>query len=292
MSRLVVSYLMVTVILMGASSAWARSLKDLDECGIHGRLLKVKNSTNEMIPNGEYLQVTSMEPLQCSRWDWIFLADQEVYDRMRRILNTGTQLLIAAPEPVKLDGQLTEIKALTLRANSEAVGQFTPTLNQSQHALLVTPQTNIYTFHHELRHLGDYLTRGDKIFDILGELDLNYKDLFTIHDFVLEISAYGEQFRRMMNANRSFEFTFKNNSAFLADGNEVRKKELAKHRQYFRKNYAEPMRALIDYLHYAHPSRAQKVRRALVDLVSSDDLHATGVRDLFPELPDCEKLLL
>lgn len=287
MSRLIP----IIILLLSGHAAWAHSFKDLFDCGIRGRVIKVNHSTNEMIPNGEYLQVTSMEPLSCSSWDWIFLADPEVYNRMRKILNTGTQLLLSAPGPISVDGHVVELQALTLRARSEAVGHFSPVLNLNHHALLVTPQTNIYGFIHELRHLGDYTSRGDKIFDTLDHLDLDYHASTTILQFVLETSAYAEQFRRLMSANRSMEYVYRNRTALLVAGETSRKKDLSNHRRYFRKAYAEPMRALLDFFHHAQPRKARELRQALADLIWPEDLVITGVRDLFPELPSCEALL-
>lgn len=290
-------FLLLIQLLFAATAASAHPLEGLENCGVEGRRLKIENSDDQYLPNGDYLLVTKMEFKKCNRWDWLFLVDEELFKRMSQALKTNTQLILGAPSSISSEGEDYELFGMALKAGMGNFKNFRPQLDDSKHGLLVTPKSSLYTFFHELRHIGDYLTRGDKIYWSMMDVGMDVEQINASILFILEASAYAEQVRKMFESRRPMEYAFRGHQTVFVHGHDERQRETLFHRGSFREFYAQPMRTLMDSLKRTNPEKFERLMARLKPLITARDLMALDVHRMFPELTlsaanGCESKLL
>ncbi len=280
--------------LLSGSSATANPLDDLEKCGVQSHRLKVINSKDPLLPDGDYLQVTGLKAVECDRWDWIFLRDSELFERMLKFLSTKNHLLLTNPSPIETEYQQSQIIAVAMPAQSVGFKAIRPKIKSSSHALIMTPRTSLYGFLHELKHLGDYNTRGDEILTALDALKLDEERFKIVSDFILETAAYAAQLRQLKTSQREWEFIFWESpmGVKMTPGAQLRDFEAKADASHFRAQYGLPARALLDFLKSYKPVKYKPLIKTLARFVSSQDLKILNIAEMFPELQDCQQHLM
>ena len=281
-------------LLVGSGTASAHALDGLQACGVKGTRFRVESSRDPLVPNGEYLLVKSMQPVpDCDRWDWIFLQDRELFQQMSRLLGTNNQLILSAVPEIVHEGLIIDIYAMAMQAETENLQDFQPPLDLHRNALLMTPRTTLYHFYHERKHIGDYLSRSRHIAVALSGLELPQESLEVVQHFIMETSAYAEQFRRLSAPGRDFEFAYQGGHAILkTNGLADRQNEMALHREIFRNYYARPMRSYLDLLRQRQPQLARRLTQAMIPFISPIDLARLNASEMFPEFMPCLNSLM